>query len=176
MTCSITACSMATRSTMPAAVLGTAMLAAVVLTVALPAPAKAQMAGFGQDQMMTQMAPMMEMMKQRMGKRRYAQLMQTFGPMMANMMDSGGGGFGGLGGGGFGGGGFGTTSFGGMGGGMGMGGMGMGGMGMGGMGMGGMGMGGMDMGSMMGMMSAIDWRSMQGLMGSSRRARKTARR
>jgi hypothetical protein len=155
MTCSITACSMATRSTMPAAVLGTAMLAAVVLTVALPAPAKAQMAGFGQDQMMTQMAPMMEMMKQRMGKRRYAQLMQTFGPMMANMMDSGGGGFGGLGGG------FGTTSFGGMG---------------GGMGMGGMGMGGMDMGSMMGMMSAIDWRSMQGLMGSSRRARKTARR
>ncbi|MTW16201.1 hypothetical protein GJ689_08265 [Rhodoplanes serenus] len=161
MTCSITARSMATRSTMPAAVLGTAMLAAVVLTVALPAPAKAQMAGFGQDQMMTQMAPMMEMMKQRMGKRRYAQLMQTFGPMMANMMDSGGGGFGGLGGGGFG-----TTSFGGMG----------GGMGMGGMGMGGMGMGGMDMGSMMGMMSAIDWRSMQGLMGSSRRARKTARR
>ncbi|MBI5111107.1 MAG: hypothetical protein HZA68_03940 [Rhodovulum sp.] len=156
MTCSITARSMATRSTMPAAVLGTAMLAAVVLTVALPAPAKAQMAGFGQDQMMTQMAPMMEMMKQRMGKRRYAQLMQTFGPMMANMMDSGGGGFGGLGGGGFG-----TTSFGGMG---------------GGMGMGGMGMGGMDMGSMMGMMSAIDWRSMQGLMGSSRRARKTARR
>lgn len=125
--------------------------AVAILVFAAPAPAQAQMAGFGgQEQMMTQMAPLMEMMKQRMGKRRYAQLMQTFGPMMANMMDSGGGGFGG-GGGGYGGG-YSPAGFGG--------------------GMGGMNFGGMDMGSMMGMMGSFDWRSMQGLMGSSRRGRR----
>jgi hypothetical protein len=50
--------------------------------------------------MMTQMAPMLEMMKAKMGKRRFAMLMQTMGPMMSQMMQ--GGGFGG-GGGGFGG-------------------------------------------------------------------------
>ena len=59
--------------------------------------------------MMTQMAPMLEMMKAKMGKRRFAMLMQTMGPMMSGMMENGG--FGGmLGGGGipsgFGGGGF----------------------------------------------------------------------
>jgi len=64
--------------------------------------------GGGQD-MMTQMAPMLEMMKARMGKRRFAGLMQTMGPMMGQMMEGGGGGggFGGMipgGGGGFGGG------------------------------------------------------------------------
>ncbi|RAI44315.1 hypothetical protein CH341_09910, partial [Rhodoplanes roseus] len=69
--------------------------AVVIVVLAAPAPAKAQMGGFGgfggggQEQMMTQMAPLMEMMKQRMGKKRYARLMQTFGPMMANMMDGG---------------------------------------------------------------------------------------
>jgi hypothetical protein len=82
------------------------------------APARAQFAGFGggggaggQD-MMTQMAPMLEMMKAKMGKRRFAALIQTMGPMMEN----GGGGLGGM--------------MGGMGGGMmpaGFGGMGMGG-------------------------------------------------
>jgi hypothetical protein len=50
---------------------------------------------------MTQMAPMLEMMKAKMGKRRFAMLMQTMGPMMGQMMQ--GGGFGGMGGGGFGG-------------------------------------------------------------------------
>jgi hypothetical protein len=40
--------------------------------------------------MMTQMAPMLEMMKARMGKRRFAMLMQTMGPMMSRMMDNGG--------------------------------------------------------------------------------------
>lgn len=130
--------------------------AAALLVAAVPAPANAQMmgfggtGGFGGEQMASQMAPMLEMMKQRMGKKRYAQLMQTFGPMMANMMD-GGGGDGGFGGGGFSSGGF------------------------GGMGMGGMGMGGMDMGAMMGMVSAMDWRSMQGLMGSPRKSRKGRR-
>ena len=45
-------------------------------------PAKAQFGGGGgggQD-MMTQMAPMLEMMKAKMGKRRFAMMMQTMGP------------------------------------------------------------------------------------------------
>jgi hypothetical protein len=69
------------------------------------APAKAQFAGFGGggEDMMTQMAPMLEMMKAKMGKRRFAMMMQTMGPMMGQMME-GGGGFGGMmSGGGFGG-------------------------------------------------------------------------
>ncbi len=49
--------------------------------------------------MMTQMAPMLEMMKAKMGKRRFAMMMQTMGPMMSRMMEGGGGGLGdGLGG------------------------------------------------------------------------------
>jgi hypothetical protein len=48
--------------------------------------------------MMTQMAPMLEMMKKKMGKKRFAALMQTMGPMMSRMTENGGGGFGGLGG------------------------------------------------------------------------------
>jgi hypothetical protein len=78
------------------------LAAAVLLSFALTsAPANAQF-GFGgggeaggQD-MMTQMAPMLEMMKAKLGKRRFAQLMQTMGPMMGQMME-GGGGFGGMG-------------------------------------------------------------------------------
>ena len=65
-------------------------------------PAKAQFAGGGgggQD-MMTQMAPMLEMMKAKMGKRRFAAMMQTMGPMMSRMMEGGGGGIGGMMGGG----------------------------------------------------------------------------
>ncbi len=92
--------------------------AAVFLLFALSSvPANAQfgfgggggsdVSGGGQD-MMTQMAPMLEMMKAKMGKRRFAALMQTMGPMMGQMMEGGGGGggFGGMipgGGGGFGG-------------------------------------------------------------------------
>jgi hypothetical protein len=83
--------------------------AAVFLLFAMTsAPAKAQfggmMGGSGGEDMMTQMAPMLEMMKARMGKRRFAMLMQTMGPMMSGMMEGGGGGLGGMmGGGGFGG-------------------------------------------------------------------------
>ena len=66
-------------------------------------PAKAQFAGFGGgggEDMMTQIAPMLEMMKAKMGKRRFAMMMQTMGPMMSRMME--GGGMGGMmGGGGF---------------------------------------------------------------------------
>jgi len=65
-------------------------------------PAKAQFGGGGGD-MMTQMAPMLEMMKAKMGKRRFGAMMQTMGPMMSRMMENGGGGFGGTSG-GFGGG------------------------------------------------------------------------
>ena len=77
--------------------------AAVLLLFAVTsAPANAQMGfggggvGAGED-MMTQMAPMLEMMKARMGKRRFAMLMQTMGPMMEGR---GGGGFGSMMGGG----------------------------------------------------------------------------
>ena len=76
--------------------------AAVFLLFAMTsAPAKAQFGGMmgggggGGEDMMTQMAPMLEMMKAKMGKRRFAMLMQTMGPMMSRMMD--GGGFGGMG-------------------------------------------------------------------------------
>lgn len=82
--------------------------AAVLLLFAVSsASASAQMGfgGGGGEDMMTQTAPMLEMMKARMGKRRFAMLMQTIGPMMGQMMEGGGsGGFGGItGGGGFGG-------------------------------------------------------------------------
>ena len=63
-------------------------------------PAKAQFAGSGGGDMMTQMAPMLEMMKAKMGKRRFGMMMQTMGPMMSRMMQNGGGGFGGMLGGG----------------------------------------------------------------------------
>ena len=64
-------------------------------------PAKAQFGGGGGGQdMMTQMAPMLEMMKAKMGKRRFAALMQTMGPMMSRMTEGGGGGLGGMMGGG----------------------------------------------------------------------------
>jgi hypothetical protein len=61
----------------------------------MAAPAKAQFGGLGggaggQD-MMTQMAPMLNMMKAKMGKKRFAAMMQTMGPMMSQMMQNGGG-------------------------------------------------------------------------------------
>jgi hypothetical protein len=63
-------------------------------------PAKAQFGGGSGGDMMTQMAPMLEMMKAKMGKRRFAAMMQTMGPMMSRMMEGGGGGLGGMMGGG----------------------------------------------------------------------------
>ncbi|MBR0708007.1 hypothetical protein [Bradyrhizobium liaoningense] len=72
--------------------------AAVLLLFSMSSvPAKAQFlsgGGAGGEDMMTQMAPMLEMMKAKMGKRRFAMLMQTMGPMMSRMMENGGGGFG----------------------------------------------------------------------------------
>ena len=100
--------------------------AAVLLLFSVAStPAKAQFAGLvggggaGGEDMMTQMAPMLEMMKAKMGKRRFAMLMQTMGPMMSRMMENGGG-FGSMMGGGLGGmagsnlgGGFGAPNYGG---------------------------------------------------------------
>ena len=77
----------------------TAVLAALLLSVATPA--NAQFAGTDEFQQMEQFAPVLEMMKQRMGKKRFGQLMQTVGPMMDQMMTSQGsatGGFGAFGG------------------------------------------------------------------------------
>ena len=77
---------------------------ALLLAVATAAPAKAQFGGGGGGQdMLTQMAPMLEMMKAKMGKKRFATMRQTMGPMMSQMMENGsfGGGLGGFGGGGF---------------------------------------------------------------------------
>ena len=77
--------------------------AAVLLLFSISSvPAKAQFlggGGAGGGDMMTQMAPMLEMMKAKMGKRRFAALMQTMGPML----DGSGGGLGGMMPGGFGG-------------------------------------------------------------------------
>ena len=74
--------------------------AAVLLLFSVAStPANAQFlggGGAGGEDMMTQMAPMLEMMKARMGKRRFGMMMQTMGPMMGQMMEGGGGG--GLGG------------------------------------------------------------------------------
>jgi hypothetical protein len=75
---------------------GAALLVLFALTLT---PAKAQFGGGGGGQdMMTQMAPMLEMMKAKMGKKRFGALMQTMGPMMSRMTENGGGGLGGLGG------------------------------------------------------------------------------
>jgi hypothetical protein len=75
----------------------------LVLFTLTSAPAKAQFGGGGGgEDMMTQMAPMLEMMKAKMGKRRFAMMMQTMGPMMGQMMEGGGGLGGMMGSGGFG--------------------------------------------------------------------------
>ena len=75
--------------------LGAAAALLVVLMVSV-APANAQLAGFmggggtGGEDMMTQVAPMLNMMKTKMGKKRFAALMQTMGPVMSQMMQNGG--------------------------------------------------------------------------------------
>jgi hypothetical protein len=81
------------------------IVAGLILSTNISRPAHAQFAGGGGGgfEQMQQMAPMLNMMKRKMGKKRFAKMMQTFGPMMSDMMDGQGGG--GFGGGGFGGGG-----------------------------------------------------------------------
>ena len=110
------------------------LAALVLLASSIPNAARAQFGGGGDGmQQMEQFAPMLNMMKRKMGKKRFGQLMQTVGPMF----DGGGGGaggFGGFSGGGFGGGGFDAGSM----------------MGM---------MGSMDIGSMVGMFDGGSRRS-----------------
>jgi hypothetical protein len=78
------------------------ILAAVILSVSVSRPAHAQFGGGGMDQMQ-QFAPMLEMMKKKMGKKRFGKIMQMVGPMMsgeggglgniAGMIGGGSGGF-----------------------------------------------------------------------------------
>ena len=75
------------------------IIASLILSSSLSRPAHAQFAGDGGFEQMQQFAPMLEMMKKKMGKKRFAMMMQTFGPMMSQMMEGQGGGFGGFGGG-----------------------------------------------------------------------------
>jgi hypothetical protein len=124
------------------------LAALVLMASSISSPARAQFGGGGDGMaQMEQMAPMLNMMKRKMGKKRFGQLMQTVGPMF----DGGGGGGAGFGG-------FGGGSFGG-GGGFGGGGFDVGSM----MGM----MGSMDIGSMVGMFDGGSRRS--GRRGKARR-------
>ena len=84
------------------------IVAALILSSYVSRPALAQFDGGGFEQMQ-QFAPMLEMMKKKMGKKRFAKMMQTIGPMMSQMMDGQSGGFGGLSG--FGGGSLGAGGF-----------------------------------------------------------------
>ena len=62
---------------------------ALAIALALPsAPAGAQIAG---DQMISQFAPMMGMMKKKIGKKRFGHLMRTVGPLMTSMAQQSGG-------------------------------------------------------------------------------------
>jgi hypothetical protein len=56
----------------------------VVLAALFSTPAKAQFGGMDMSQMQ-QFAPMLETMKQKMGKRRFGQVMRMMGPMMERM-------------------------------------------------------------------------------------------
>jgi hypothetical protein len=64
--------------------IGYALSALLIFLVGVWEPASAQFAGVG-DERMQQFAPMLQMMKKRLGKRRFGQLMQMMGPMLANM-------------------------------------------------------------------------------------------
>jgi hypothetical protein len=64
-------------------------LAVVAALSVAAAPAKAQFAGMDDGQMQ-QFAPLLEMMKEKMGKRRFGQLMQAMGPMILQMEEQGG--------------------------------------------------------------------------------------
>ena len=60
--------------------------AIAVLLLAVSTPASAQFAGADQLQTMEQFAPVLDVMKKHMGKKRFGQLIQTVGPMMDQMM------------------------------------------------------------------------------------------
>lgn len=60
----------------------------VILAALFSTPAKAQFDGMDMSQMQ-QFAPMLETMKQKMGKRRFGHLMRMMGPMMEGMQSQG---------------------------------------------------------------------------------------
>ena len=66
-----------------------ACFALIVAAFFASAPAQAQFAGIDESQMQ-QFAPMLDRMKQQMGKQKFAQLMKTVGPMMEKMQGQGG--------------------------------------------------------------------------------------
>jgi hypothetical protein len=70
------------------------LIAIPVLCCLLAPSANAQSEDVMGGEQMRQFAPMLKMMKQRLGKRRFGQLMRTVGPMMANMQEGGGQGMG----------------------------------------------------------------------------------
>jgi hypothetical protein len=74
------------------------IVAGLMLSFNISHPAQAQFAGGGGFEQMEQFAPMLEMMKKKLGKKRFAMLMQTFGPMMSQMAEGQNGGFAGFGG------------------------------------------------------------------------------
>ena len=65
---------------------------ALVLTICLSqTPARAQIGGFGGgEDMLTTRAPVLEIMKKKMGEKRFGELMKTVGPVAAKMMDGNG--------------------------------------------------------------------------------------
>ena len=101
------------------------IVASLVLCASVPRPAAAQFGGEGGLDQMQQFAPMLDMMKKKMGKKRFGQIMQMVGPMMSGE----GGGFGNIAGMIGGGGGFNAGAISGMLGGQGFGGQGFGGQG-----------------------------------------------
>jgi hypothetical protein len=79
------------------------IIVSLILAASLSRPAHAQFAGEGGFEQIEQFAPMLEMMKKKMGKKCFAQVLQTMGPFISQMVQSGGGvtGFGAFGGSGF---------------------------------------------------------------------------
>jgi hypothetical protein len=75
-----------------------------VLLLSIATPASAQFAGSDEFQQMERFAPVLEIVKQRMGKERFGRLMQTVGPMVDPLLTdqgTGTGSYGALGGPGF---------------------------------------------------------------------------
>ena len=78
-----------------------ASVVSAIVMLGIVTPAQAQFGGSDGMQQMEQFAPLLEMMKKRMGKKRFGHLMQAVGPIAEQMMsDQGSGGMslGGLGG------------------------------------------------------------------------------
>ena len=67
------------------------IIVSLILAASLSRPAHAQFAGEGGFEQIQQFAPMLEMLKKKMGKKCFAHVLQTMGPFISQMMQSGGG-------------------------------------------------------------------------------------